>query len=219
MTGEGFDGLDDIPDDLPEADRRLLLGQLDDLRGLLGDRRPPLQMSAPPRAPGDEAAIPILLEAVTPPPAPAPARAANPAREEFQPSLFGDDTPATAPAPVAPPPAPSHPRAHAPLARSPQDNPYLPQSIKERLAQSQARATRELRSLLDADRTGPIDRRDGANWQKAQQRVKSRAAVIIEQVVAEHLPRIEEDLRRRLKQELEQALRDLGVGGDQPPPP
>lgn len=223
MIHDGLDGLDDIPDDLPEADRRRLLGDLDALKGLLSDRRPSGETSAPPPPLPDHAAIPILLEAMSAPGAPAaespPApvasrRAADRTRarvNEFQPSLFGDELPTPPEPPPGPRSAPGKP------TRSPQDNPYLPQAIKDRLAQSQARATRELRSLLDTERAGPIDRRNTANWQKAQQRVKSRAAIVIQQVMDEHLPQIEQDLRRRLQQELEQALREFGLDNDPPP--
>ena len=86
-----------------------------------------------------------------------------------------------------------------------ENNPFLPQSAKDRIRDHKNDASSELHQLLRQSAKASFDDGHGS---PEYQRPRSKASTAIDQIVKTHLPRLEAELRMRLEAEVDTMLRE-----------
>lgn len=157
--------------------RRELIADIRSIyRMLVEDDVPMLASMTPNKAPPANTAI-----ASTPSPTPRPTKPTSPPVVPRQTSLFGtSDTPAL--------PA--------------TENPFLPQSVRERLQHSQAQARTQLQPLLQ---TAPPVSHEQVDLERE---LRLRLGPIIETLIDAHIDTLKGELRVRLRAEMDRLIAD-----------
>lgn len=86
-----------------------------------------------------------------------------------------------------------------------ENNPFLPQSAKDRIRDHKNDASSELHQLLRQSAKASFDDGHGS---PEYQRLRAKASTAIDQIVKTHLPRLEAELRMRLEAEVDTMLRE-----------